>query len=633
VEYLQRYRQRCYLGRICYLGIVQLKEDEFWELTQGGRSVSEYVHKFTELARYAPDDVSTEAKKMACFLKGLRPELKTILASQDFLIFSHLSNKAIQVERAREEEKGHLKRKFQVLRAQQQDRHQRVRSFGFPPKGPSFNKPAGSAPSHFSQQGQSSLQAPSVASNQPPANACWHCGDPSHYKNNCPQLKTFVLTYSNSVNGPKSAPAPSSNSQLSKTQYHGRARVNHVNAQEAQQAPGVVLGEFLVEFTPAAVLFDSGASHSFIATGFVEKHGIPTVYLEIPLVTRTPGADLLCHLKCSQVRILLSGVVFLADLAVLPSHGVDVILGMDWLTKHNGVISCADKTILLTNHQGKSVSCQAQPPAQDPMVFNLAAESISVVEEFMDVFPEELPEMPPEREVEFYIDLIPGTAPIAKRPYRMAPTELAELKLQIAELQQKGYIRPSSSPWGAPVLFVTKKDGSMRMCIDYRSLNEVTIKNKYPLPRIDDLFDQLQGAKYFSKIDLRSGYHQLRIKEADVQKMVFVTRYGQYEFTVMPFGLTNAPAFFMNLMNKVFMEELDKFVVVFIDDILIYSKNRKDHEHHLRIVLGRLRAHQIYAKLRKCEFWLEKIAFLEHILTAEGIEVDPSKVEAVSKWK
>jgi hypothetical protein len=212
----------------------------------------------------------------------------------------------------------------------------------------------------------------------------------------------------------------------------------------------------------------------------------------------------------------------------------------------------------------------------------------------------------------------------------MAPTELGELKLQIAELQQKGYIHPSSSPRGAPVLFITKKDGSMRMCIDYRSLNEATIKNKYPLRRIDDLFDQLQGAKYFSKIDLRSGYHQLRIKEVDVHKTAFVTRYRQYEFTVMPFGLTNAPAFFMNIMNKVFMEELDKFVV-FIDDILIYSKRREDHEHHLRIVLERLRAHQLYAKLSKCEFWLEKIAFLEHILTAEGIEVDPSKVEAVSK--
>jgi hypothetical protein len=192
------------------LGIVQLKEEEFWELTQGGRSVSEYVHKFTELARYAPDGVSTKAKKMARFLKGLRPELKTILASQDFLSFLHLSNKAIQVERAREEEKGHLKRKFQVLRAQQQDMHQRVRSFGFPPKGPSFSKPTGPVPSRFSQLDQSSLHTPSVASNQPPANACRHCGDPSHNKNNFPQLKTSVPTYSNSVNDPKNVTTPAS---------------------------------------------------------------------------------------------------------------------------------------------------------------------------------------------------------------------------------------------------------------------------------------------------------------------------------------------------------------------------------------------------------------------------------------
>jgi hypothetical protein len=240
------------------LGIIQLKEEEFRELTQGGRSVSEYIHKFTELARYALDDVSTKAKKMARFLKGLRPELKTFLASKDFLSLSHLSNKAIQVERAREEERGHLKRKFQILRAQQQDRHHRVRSFGFPSKGSNLNKPAGSAPSRFNQPGQSSFHTQSIASSQPPANTCWHCGDPGHFKNNCPHLKTSVPAYSNSVNGPKnvSAPAskaPSTNSQLSKTQFHGRARVNHVDAQESQQAPGVVLGEFLVEFTPAAV--------------------------------------------------------------------------------------------------------------------------------------------------------------------------------------------------------------------------------------------------------------------------------------------------------------------------------------------------------------------------------------------
>jgi hypothetical protein len=170
----------------------------------------------------------------------------------------------------------------------------------------------------------------------------------------------------------------------------------------------------------------------------------------------------------------------------------------------------------------------------------------------------------------------------------MAATELAELKKQLSELEQKGYIRPSSSPWGALVLFVKKKYGSMRLCVDYQALNEVTIKNKYPLPRIDDLFDQLKGVKYFSKIDLRSGYYQLKIQSEDVLKTALVTRYGQYEFTVMPFGLTNVPAYFMNLMNKVFMEELDRFVIVFIDNILVYSQSAEEHGQHLKVVLEKL---------------------------------------------
>ena len=170
------------------------------------------------------------------------------------------------------------------------------------------------------------------------------------------------------------------------------------------------------------------------------------------------------------------------------------------------------------------------------------------------------------------------------------------------------------------------------MC-GHRDLNAVTIKNKYPLPRIDDLFDQLKGAKFFSKIDLRSGYHQLRVRQEDISKIAFRTRYGQYEFTVMPFGLTNAPAFFMTLMNKVFMEELDQFVVVFIDDILVYSKSAEEHGQHLRVVLGKLRKHQLYAKFSKCEFWLQRVSFLGHVLTAEGVEVDPEKVKAVSEWK
>jgi Reverse transcriptase (RNA-dependent DNA polymerase). len=258
-------------------------------------------------------------------------------------------------------------------------------------------------------------------------------------------------------------------------------------------------------------------------------------------------------------------------------------------------------------------------------------EDIPIVQEYPEVFPEDLTTMPPKRKIEFRIDLAPGTAPIYKRPYRMAANELAEVKKQVDEQLQKGYIRPSTSPWGAPVIFVEKKDKTKRMCVDYRALNEVTIKNKYPLPRIDDLFDQLKGAKVFSKIDLRSGYHQLRIREEDIPKTAFTTRYGLFECTVMSFGLTNAPAFFMNLMNKVFMEFLDKFVVVFIDNILIYSKSEEEHEQHLRLVLEKLKEHQLYAKFSKCDFWLSEVKFLGRVITAQGVAVDPSNVESVTK--
>jgi hypothetical protein len=227
-------------------------------------------------------------------------------------------------------------------------------------------------------------------------------------------------------------------------------------------------------------------------------------------------------------------------------------------------------------------------------------EAIRIVSEFPDVFPEELPGMPPERKVEFAKELTPGTTPIFKRAYRVSEPELVELKKQIDELLEKGYIRPSTSPWAAPVLFVEKKDGTKRMCIDYRALNEVTVKNKYPLPRIKDLFDQMRGANVFSKIDLRLGYHQLRIRHSEIPNTTFITKYELYEFMVMSFGLTNAPAYFMYLMNSVFMDYLNKFVVVLIDDILIYSQNEQEHEEHLRKVLQRLRDCQLYAKLSKC---------------------------------
>jgi hypothetical protein len=226
-----------------------------------------------------------------------------------------------------------------------------------------------------------------------------------------------------------------------------------------------------------------------------------------------------------------------------------------------------------------------------------------ILREYRDVLPEEVQGLPPRRDIDFSIELAPGAVPVSKTPYRMSTPELVELKLQLKEMMDKAYIRPSVSPWGALVLFVKNKDGTLRICIDYRKLNKLTIKNKYPLPRIDDLFDQLGGASIFSKIELRSGYHQVRIKGEYIHKTSFRTWYDHYEFVVVPFGLTNAPATFMCLMNNVLTKFLDKFVLVFIDDILIYSKNREEHEEHLRLVMQVLRENRLYAKLNKCDLF------------------------------
>jgi hypothetical protein len=323
---------------------------------------------------------------------------------------------------------------------------------------------------------------------------------------------------------------------------------------------------------------------------------------------------------------------------VIKGQDVHVILGMNWLAQNKAIINADQRTIQLSHGQEEvKLSIPISIPVKTSgHVFKAIVQEIQdipVVCELLDVFPEDLPGLPPERDMEFVIELKPGTAPISRRSYCMPPNELAELKTQLQDLLEKGFIRPSSSPWGCPAIFVKKKDQTLRMCVDYRPLNEVTIKNKYPLPRINILFDQLTGARVFSKIDLRSGYHHIRIRPEDISKTAFTTQYGLFEYLVMSFGLTNALAHFTYLMNSVFMPELDKFVVVFIDDILIYSKNEEEHARHLRMVLTHLREHQLYAKFSKCMFWLEEIQFLGHVLCAKGIAVDPSKVKDILEWK
>nr|GEW95175.1 putative reverse transcriptase domain-containing protein [Tanacetum cinerariifolium] len=290
------------------------------------------------------------------------------------------------------------------------------------------------------------------------------------------------------------------------------------------------------------------------------------------------------------------------DLMPVELDSFDVIIGMNWLAKYHALIVCDEKVFRIP-YGNEVYLAQVTSKKADDKSEEKRLEDVPIVREFPNVFPEDLPGLPPARQVEFQIDLVPGAAPVARASYRLAPAEMQELSTQLQELSDKGFIRPSSSPRGAPVLFVKKKDGSFRMCIDYRKLNKLTVKNRYPLSRIDDLFDQLQGSRAYSKIDLRSGYHQLRVREEDIPKTAFRTRYGHYEFQVMPFGLTNAPA------------------------------NRKEHEGHLKLILKLLKEEELYAKFSKCKFWQSKVQFIGHVIDSEGIHVDPVKIEAIKDWE
>jgi hypothetical protein len=287
-----------------------------------------------------------------------------------------------------------------------------------------------------------------------------------------------------------------------------------LEAEAIQETPSMIVGMFPVDSYIAEVLFDTGATHSFITASWVEAHNLPITTMSTPIQIDSASGRIRADNICLNVSVEIRGIAFPANLIVMGTQVISVILGMNWLDKYQAIISCDKRKIKLVSPLGEEVVAELVTPKPrkggchhmaidskeaDPL------ETIKVVSVFPDVFPKDLPGMPPERKVEFAIELLPGTAPISKTAYRVSGPKLVELKKQIDELLKKGYIRPSTSPWAAPVLFVEKKDGTKRMCIDYRALNEVTIKNKYPLPRIVDLFDQLRAASVFSKIDLRSG--------------------------------------------------------------------------------------------------------------------------------
>ena len=481
------------------------------------------------------------------------------------------------------------------------------------------------------------------------------------------QNETLKETQGQQV-APASSPPPDQDRESSKTDES----TQHVYAVNGTAA--LLKFSSTIAHLPARILIDGGASGNFISQAFVDAHRLPTKNSSNnPSVVLADGTEHRIDHCIKKTNIKIGRYRDKIDVEVIPLGATyDLILGMPWLQHFNPRIDFRTLTLAF-EHRGEPILLvtptdqddQDQPaphllshvqlkraarkgdsvflamisPAADaaaaaaddqeedhPTLAQLQAD-------YSDLFKEHLPtELPPKRDVDHKIDIEPGVPPPCRQPYRMSPGELDELKKQLQDLIDNGLIRPSSSPYGAPVLFVKKKDGSMRLCVDYRALNKHTVKNRYPLPRIDELLDRLGHAKIFSKLDLTSGYHQIRIADNDIPKTAFRTRYGHFEFVVMPFGLTNAPSTFQTLMNSIFHPYLDKFVTVYLDDILIFSKNEEEHAEHLRLVLNLLRKHKLYCKLSKCEFFRRRLNFLGHTISGQGIETDQDKITSIQDW-
>ncbi|GJR29037.1 putative reverse transcriptase domain-containing protein [Tanacetum coccineum] len=556
--------------KYCPQGEIKKLEIELWNLKVKGNDVPAYTERFQELALICTKFVANETEKVDKYISGLpdniygnvkssRPKMldETIELANDLMdqkLRTYAKRQSDNKRKADDSSKnnhGHQQQPFKrqnVAKVYNMGIRKEALWGIFAQVHQVPSSPQWSVHPEVPRTQKCRKCNKKVNGAAPKGNGCFECGALGHFKRDCPKLKN-----KNGGNG------------------NAQGWVYAVgNAEKRGNASGnpdanVVTGTFLLNNHYASILFDTGADRSFISTAFSSLINIaPTLLENCYDVELADG-------KLVRIDTIIRGCTlnfldhpFNIDLMPVELGSFDVIIGMDWLRRCHAVIVCDEKLVQVPYGNETLTFCGNE--SSNGRESRLTVISCSKAQEYMAKGCQDLPGLPPARPVEFQIDLIPGAAPVARAPYRLAPSEMKELSEQLQELSDKGFIRPSSSPWGAPVLFVKKKDGSFRMCIDYRELNKLTVKNRYPLPRIDDLFDQLQGSSIYSKIDLRSGYHQLRVREQDIPKTAFRTRYGHYEFQVMPFGLTNAPA------------------------------DEKEHEEHLKAILELLKKEQLYAK-------------------------------------